>query len=233
MAGLKVILVLFLVIGGYGTGIGQEKKQENFIVDGFAGGVDAEGIPKGWILEKTPGKDSKIAIEQDKEGPYVRMLSVNDNFGLKKEFSFQIKKYPYLNWRWKAFRLPKGGDVRKKETDDQAGQVYVLFPKFPAQVNTRSVGYLWESGAPKGSSGTSTAYGKMKYFVLQSGTSNLDQWVSESRNVYQDYRKLFNEDPPEVGGILLYINSQHTQSSGEIGYGEIFFSDTPAHDGKK
>ncbi len=233
MAILSTILVLISVIIGFGAASGEEKKEAIFVVDRFTAGVDEKGIPKGWSLEKTPGKDSKIAIERDHDGPYLHMVSVNDNFGLKKEFSFELQKSPYLNWRWRALRLPQGGDVRKKESDDQAGQLYVLFPKFPAKVNTRSVGYLWDSNAPKGSSGTSTAYSKMKYFVLQSGTKNLNQWVRESRNVYEDYRKLFGEEPPEIGGILLYINTQHTQSSAEIEYGDLFFSGTPAHEAKE
>ena len=121
---------------------------------------------------------------------------------------------PYLTWRWKATRLPKGGDIRKRETDDQAGQIYVLFPKFPAMVNTRSMGYIWDAVTPVGTSGTSTAYSKMKYVVLQSGAEKLDQWIWETRNVYEDYKKYFQEDPPQAGAVLLYINTQHTQSFG-------------------
>jgi len=149
---------------------------------------------------------------------------------VQKKVPFDIRKYPYLTWRWKALRLPKEGDIRKRETDDEAGQVYVLFPRFPTTVNTLSVGYIWDSNAPQGSSGTSTAYSKMRYFVLQSGPSKLDQWTWETRNVYEDYKKLFNEEPPQVGGLLLYINTQHTQGSAEIEYGDLFFSAQPPKD---
>ncbi len=67
----------------------------------------------------------------------------------------------------------------------------------------------------------------MKYVVLQSGVNNLNQWVSESRNVYEDYQKLFQEEPPTVGTVLLYINSQHTKSSASCDYADIFFSASP------
>ena len=70
----------------------------------------------------------------------------------------------------------------------------------------------------------------MRYFVLQSGTGKLDQWTWETRNVYEDYKKLFGEEPTEVGGVLLYINTQHTQSSAEIEYGDLFFSSQPPKD---
>jgi hypothetical protein len=195
-------------------------------VDRFAGSLNAEGIPEGWTLEKNKGPQSKIALGKENDGFFLYLRSVQDNFGLRKELSFEIKKFPFLQWRWKVKELPKGGDVRKRETDDQAGQLYILFPRFPAMVNTRSVGYLWDSTAPVGTRGTSTAYSKMKYVVLQSGPEKLGQWIHESRNVYEDYKNLFQEEPPTVGGVLIFINSQHTQSSADCFYGDIFFSAT-------
>ena len=229
MRTLRIILIFILIVGANGVLFSEEKK-EVLVVDRFSEGLNDQGLPRGWSLEKSLSKESKISIEQDKEGNVLHLLSVYDAFGLKKEMSFDIRKYPYLTWRWKALQLPKGGDIRKRDTDYQAGQVYVLFPRFPTTVNTRSVGYIWDSNAPRGSSGTSTAYSKMRYFVLQSGTGKLDQWTWETRNVYEDYKKLFGEEPTEVGGVLLYINTQHTQSSAEIEYGDLFFSSQPPKD---
>ncbi len=193
----------------------------------FSGnGVDAKGTPFGWKL-KTPSSDSRLSIEQEKEDYFLHIHCVNDNIALGKKVSFEIRKYPYICWRWKASKLPEGGDVRKRETDDQAGQIYVVFPKFPAPLNTRSVGYIWDNQAPVGFSGTSTAYSKMKYVVLQSGAVNLNQWIWETRNVYEDYLRLFQEEPPPLGGIVLYINTQHSKSAAEISYADIFFSSNP------
>jgi len=223
---LGTILVPLLFLGvGMAEGVAGEKGI--LVVGSFSQGVNGGGIPIGWALEKKPGGSSKIAIEGEKENHFLHLLSVGDAFGLRKDISFDIRKYPYLSWQWKVGKLPRGGDIRKRETDDQAGQVYVLFPKWPTTINTRSVGYIWDSLAPGGLSGTSTAYRKMKYVVLQSGAAKVNQWVSERRNVYEDYKNLFQEEPPTVGALLLYINSQHTRSSAECFYGNIFFSANP------
>jgi len=223
--GTMMVTLLLLWAGIAEVGAGDKGI---LVVDSFAKGVNAGGIPIGWVLEKTPGSNSKIALEGEKENRFLRLLSVGDGFGLKKDMSFDIRKYPYLSWKWKVSKLPPGGDIRKRETDDQAGQIYVLFPKWPTTINTRSVGYIWDSQDPVGLSGTSTAYSKMKYVILQSGAANLNQWVSETRNVYEDYKKLFQESPPTVGALLIYINSQHTRSSAECFYANIFFSANPA-----
>ena len=206
-----------------GTAGAASEGKEILIVGHFSEGVDGKGIPVGWSL-KNPGSDSKISVEGENGNYFLRMLSVNDYFGLGKKISFDICKYPYLSWRWKASKLPEGGDIRKRETDEQAGQIYVVFPKFPKTLNTRSVGYIWDSQAPVGFTGTSTAYSKMKYIVLQSGPAKLNQWISEVRDVYEDYKKLFQEEPPTLGGVVLYINTQHTKCAAEIFYADIFFS---------
>ncbi|NWF54385.1 MAG: DUF3047 domain-containing protein [Syntrophaceae bacterium] len=188
--------------------------------------LDTNGVPLGWQRKK-PGNNSKIALEVEKEDYSLHILCVNDNIALGRKISFDIRQYPYFSWRWKASQLPAGGDIRKRETDEQAGQVYVVFPKFPSPVNTRSVGYIWDNQAPVGLSGTSTAYSKMKFVVLQSGAVKLNRWIWETRNVYEDYQKLFQEEPPLLGGVVLYINTQHSKSTAEISYSDIFFSSSP------
>ena len=228
--GTMMVPLLFLWLGIAEGGAGEKGI---LVVDSFSQGVNGGGIPIGWGLEKTPGSRSKIAIEGEKENHFLHLLSVGDAFGLRKDISFDIRKFPYLSWQWKVSKITQGGDIRKRETDDQAGQIYVLFPKWPTTVNTRSVGYVWDSQAPVGLSGTSTAYRKMKYVVLQSGAAKLNEWVSERRNVYEDYKKLFKETPPTVGALLLYINSQHTKSSAECSYANIFFSTNPPENPKK
>ena len=94
-----------------------------------------------------------------------------------------------------ATMLPNAGDFRSKQTDDQAAQIYVLFPKFPKFVNTRIVGYHWDSEAPKGARGASPAWPKIKCIVLRDKTDPLGVWVEEKRNIYEDYIALFDEEP--------------------------------------
>ena len=120
--------------------------------------------------------------------------------------------------------MPAGGDVRKKETDDQAAQIYVVFPKFPSQINSRMLGYIWDTSAPVGSSVTSAKLSTTKYIVLKSGKDEIGKWLSEKRNVYEDYKKLFDEEPPKVGSIALMIDSDDTKTSAESFFGDIYFS---------
>jgi hypothetical protein len=221
---ILAMVCIFVFFAGTVKGLTDEKGIA--ILDHFSKeGPDEKGIPAGWQA-KSPGSASKIDFAAENDPPFLHIVCINDNIAVGKKVSFEIRKYPFLSWTWKATRLPEGGDIRKRATDEQVGQVYVVFPKFPAPVNTRSVGYIWDTQAPAGFSGTSTVYSKMKYIVLQSGPEKLNQWVQETRNVYEDYQRLFHEDPPTVGGIVLYINTQHSKSAAEVFYADISFSST-------
>jgi len=109
------------------------KENEVLVVGRFSGErLEANGVPPGWQRNNL-GNNSKIAIDGEKEDYFLHILCVNDYIALGKKISFDIHKLPYLSWRWKASRLPEGGDIRNRETDEQAGQVYVVFPNFPLQ----------------------------------------------------------------------------------------------------
>ncbi|MFQ5780105.1 MAG: DUF3047 domain-containing protein, partial [Nitrospiria bacterium] len=168
--------------------------QEGFRED-FSKGVDEKGLPMGWKLKQWFGKTRTIEIITEKDNHVLHLNSKKESFGVYKEFDFDSKRTPILNWRWKVTRLPHGGDVRIKKKDDQAAQLYVMFPRFPKMINTRMVGYIWETGTPKGERVTSRKSSKTRYIVLQSGKEHLGKWMTERRNIYEDYKTLFGEEP--------------------------------------
>ena len=197
----------------------------------FASPELVRGVPPGWVLDRKAGT-AYLRLEKAGENLVVRLVSDrNSSFGIKREFRVDLKEYPYLNWRWKAVCLPRGGDVRKAATDDQAIQLYVAFPStgFPAVLNTPIIGYVWDNEAPRGWMGRSDQIGggKMRYVVVRNKTDLVGEWYAESRNLYDDYRKLFR-DLKGVGtvtyGIQFHINSQYTKSEAEAFIGDVFFS---------
>ncbi len=186
----------------------------------LSGVPDADGIPSGWSLKQWFGKSRKIEVIREGGGPVLHLISDKNSFGIYREEKFDIRETPVLRWKWKVTRLPEGGDVREKSKDDQAAQLYVMFPRFPAAINSRMVGYIWDSSTPAGTKVTSRKSSNTRYVVLHSGKEGLGGWVEERRNVYTDYKDLFGEEPPEGGGITLMIDSNDTKSSAES-----FFSD--------
>ena len=59
--------------------------------------------------------------------------------------------------------------------------------------------------------------------VVESGPEKVNQWVNEERNVLEDYRKAFGEDPPLVSGVALMTDTDNTGESATAYYGDISF----------
>jgi hypothetical protein len=191
------------------------------------------GVPEGWTLMKHSGTPN-INLIRAGDAYYVRMISdPRSGFGIERTVRVDLKEYPYLNWTWRATKLPRGGDVRKSATDDQALQIYVVFPStvFPEKLNTPILTYIWDNEAPKGLSTRSPKpfLKRIRYLVLRNKTDQLGNWYTEKRNVYEDYKRIFRdihggEPMGATHGVRFYINSQNTRSNAEGYIGEMSFS---------
>jgi hypothetical protein len=212
---LIIMTILFLLI------VPAIADNDRLIIETFSSGVDEKGVPLGWELKEKEGSPI-IKLEKEDDIYALHLISEQASFGLTKKIDIDIKEYPYINFRWKVMELPDNGDFRKEETDDQAAQIYIAFGTF--RLTAKIVGYLWENKAPKLTTGISPAWSKTRLVVLESGPEKIGKWVSERRNIYNDYKELFEKEPSEAKLISLYINSQHTKSRAESYFGEIYFS---------
>jgi len=191
------------------------------------------GTPEGWTLMKHCGTPH-INLVKAGDAYYVHLSSDSrSGFGIEKSIRVNLREYPYLNWTWQATRLPRGGDVRKMSTDDQAIQIYVVLPAtgYPESLNTPILTYIWDNEAPKGLSVRSPKplLRKIRYLVLRNKTDQLGHWYTEKRNVYEDYKRIFRdidggEPRGATHGVRFYINSQNTKSTAEGFIGEMYFS---------
>jgi hypothetical protein len=182
------------------------------------------GIPDGWKGQNwgSPKYDFRIATQGGRKA--INLKSANDSSTISKEVKVDVKTWPVLQWSWQVVTLPKGADARKSATDDEAAQIYVTFPRFPAAVRSRIISYIWDTAAPVGSVFKSEKTGLVTYVVVRSGPADLGKWLTESRNVLEDYKKIYGEAPGEdVGAISIAIDSNDTNSTAESYFGEIFF----------
>ena len=186
--------------------------------------VGHKGVPPGWKSQNWGSPKYDFEVVNDGSNRVLRMLSEGDSSTINKEIKVDCKDFQILQWSWKVVTLPKGGDARKKASDDQAAQVYVTFPRFPAAVRSRVIGYIWDSTAPAGMTIKSQKTGLVTYIVMRSGETDLGKWLTESRNVCEDYKKIYGEDPEEkMEAVSLGIDSDDTKSKAEAFIGEIFF----------
>ena len=187
--------------------------------------VGTKGIPEGWKGGNwgSPKYDFEV-VEVDGQ-QVLHLKSEGDSSTIARDIKGKVdlKETPILEWRWKVTQLPRGADARKSETDDEAGQIYVTWPRFPEAVRSRSIGYIWDTTAPVGSTFKSEKTGTVHYVVVESGPAKLGRWITEQRNVVEDFKKIYGVEPENPGAVSISIDSDDTRSSAEAFVGPLLF----------
>ena len=182
------------------------------------------GVPAGWQLQTFAGQPL-VELVRSEIGPAFRIRSEASSFALYRGIVLDLDEYPVLSWAWKVTRLPGGGDVRHAATDDQAVQVYVVFPRWPAPRSTSEViGYIWDTTAPAGARLTSPKAPNVRLVVVESGRESLGVWRRYQRNVRDDYVAAFGHRPPRVGSVAVMTDGDDTGSLTEALVGDLAFS---------
>ena len=214
MRGLKGVLLFFISFAFLSTAWASER----VIVADFSGDLGNGGNLSGWELKEKVGK-ADYKVIQDSGVPALRLRSEETSFALQKAVGVNPLLYPVLSWKWKVTKLPDGGDFRKSIADDQAAQIFLAFS------NKKTIAYIWDSTAPAGSvdSASGIPFVSIKAIVVRSGPDDAGRWITETRNVWEDYKALFGHEPPVLAGIRIQINSQHTATSGESFFADLMF----------
>ena len=103
-------------------------------------------------------------------------------------------------------------------------QEYTALTVPPRPFLSLIISYILDTTAPVCPTFKSQKTVLFTYVVVRSGPADLGKWMTESRNVLDDFKKIYGEAPGEdVGAISLAIDSNDTGSSAESFFGEILF----------
>ncbi len=188
--------------------------------------LGTRGIPGEW-KEQNWGKPAyDFEIVSDDAQPALHLRSKGDSSTISRDLgaSVQLNETPILEWRWKVMTLPAGGNACQQSTDDQAAQVYVAWLRAPEAVRSRIIGYVWDSTAPAGTICKSQKTSTVTYVVLRSGSGGLGKWITERRNVVEDFRKIYGEAPDNPTALSVGIDSDDTRSSADSFIGPTVFT---------
>ena len=188
--------------------------------------IGATGVPSGWTQYATvggrPAYDFTVADEDGRRALHLK--SHDDHSTIAKKIRVDLRATPILEWTWKIVEIPAGADIRKKETSDLTGHILVAWPRFPALLRTRLIGYVWDAIAPAQTVEKSQKTGAVTFFVVRSGPRDLNRWLTERRNVYEDYIKVFGKDPTNPQAIVVSIDTNDTHSGAEAFIGRVIFT---------
>lgn len=209
----------------------------------FSHGQVGVGLPDGWTpltFKKVP-KQTVYELVKDGETVVVKATSDASASGLTKAVQIDPKVFPIVHWRWKVANLLKRSDVSRKDGDDYPARLYITFAYDPGKVSfgkklkykagraifgdipIGALNYIWETKTPVGTIVENAYTDFAQMIVIESGPQKVGMWVEEERNIYEDYKKAFGEEPPMINGVAIMSDTDNTKERATAFYGDISF----------
>lgn len=177
--------------------------------------------------------DGQVALEARSE----RAAS-----GLYRYVRVRPQTHPTLEWRWRVPRLIEGADPRAAATEDSPVRVIVSFHGDAARLDEgerskmrlaealsgrampyATLMYIWSNDLPVGTVVHNPHTSRVRMIVAESGPARLGRWVEVRRNVLEDFRRAFGENPWDVVAVGVMTDSDNTATSARAYYGDITF----------
>lgn len=217
-------------------------------VDDFEAEPTPEGLPLGWqeLHFQKVEKHTAYRVVKEDGNAHLHAQADESASGLVKRVSVNLKEYPVLKWRWRIDHTLKKGDARTKKGDDYAARIYVNFRYDPEEVGwwTRlkysrarkrlgeypplhTLNYIWANRLERGAFIRNAYTDRAMMVAVESGDAKAGRWVNEQRNVYEDYKTAFGEEPPEVYQVAIMTDTDNTQSTASADYDDIRFERRP------
>jgi hypothetical protein len=210
----------------------------------FSTGQAGANLPRGWEPIKFSDRKTPTVytLVEDDGVVVLHAKAIAAASGLAQFTVFDVRSAPIAEWRWKASGLVDGADNRVAAKEDAPARLVLAFDGDKAQLPLveRAVFYIteklsgrqlpyallqyvWASRLPVGTVIEHPYTRRVRMIVVASGASGVGKWQSFSRNVYEDYRHAFGEEPGDLIGIGVLTDTDNTGSSVEAWYGDIRF----------
>jgi hypothetical protein len=210
----------------------------------FSQARPGDELPGGWRLWTLSRFKRPTDYELVKDGGHtvVRARAESSASGLVHDVKVDPREFPILAWRWKVDGLIPGADNTESHSEDSPVRVIVSFEGDVSKLDfeerifaTRlrmltghqmpyaTLMYIWENKAAVGTVIPSRHTSRVRMIVADSGSGRLGAWQDEARNVYEDYRHAFGEEPPLIKSIAIMTDTDNTGEHAHALYGDIVF----------
>lgn len=202
------------------------------------------GLPEGWrrwTLSRFK-KPTHYKLVDYNGRTVVKAHAEGSASGLVHKLDIDPREYPVLSWQWKTTALIRTANNRLKHLEDSPVRVIVTFDgdleKLPIddriffdnvrlltrhQMPYATLMYIWENRAPVGTVLPNQHTTRVRMVVAESGEANVGAWREVTRNVREDYRRAFGEEPGRITSIAVMTDTDNTGESVLAYYGDIGF----------
>lgn len=181
-----------------------------------------EDFSEHYLYKVRNNDDNKFLRYQGVTAKHISFPLINE----EKENIYDINLYetPILSWKVRAHKLPEKANEKSSDRNDSVASIYVVFEMGRVALVKKvpkSIRYTWSTTLPTGET-DSKLFGNQQIIVVESGEQDTGKWITFERNLVEDYRKRFGDDPPKHPmAILILSDGNSTNSYVKADYDDI------------
>ena len=84
--------------------------------------------------------------------------------------------------------------------------------------------YIWSNAEPVGTVIENTHTRRVRMVVAASGAADAGKWVTLTRNVAEDFKRAFGEEPGTMTDVGIMTDTDNTGATVDAWYGDIRFA---------
>ncbi len=197
--------------------------------------------PEGWHPVLLPGKAATVYTRADKDGrPALRAVSERSASMWRRRVDLPPERLGEVSFSWWVPQALEHASVADVDREDAAVRVIFAFGGDHARLPLRTramfdlaealtgerppyatLMYVWDAHLPVGSVVVNPRSDRIRKIVVDSGAGPLRQWRDHRRNLADDFRRAFGEEPGPLVSIAIMTDSDNTRSRARSWYGPV------------
>jgi hypothetical protein len=214
----------------------------------FSRRAEGESIPAYWEKFRIPLKtDTRYRFVMTDAGAGLEATAERSASALQRRVMIDPAEHAEIEWRWRVDQPVAGADKRRADREDSAARLIVAFEgdagklDFEERMTMRmakaltgrempyaTLMYVWSNHHPAETIIPNPRTGRVQMIVVEGGPETVGRWAQFRRNVVEDYRRAFGEEPGRIVAVGVMTDADNTQESARCVYGDISFRRAPA-----
>lgn len=143
----------------------------------------------------------------------LKIQTENSASGLVFKTTYDLARYPLIEWRWKIENIIQKGDAREKSGDDYPVRIYVLFAYDASKVDffekaryeaaklfygeyppLAGINYIWANRIHSQKIIPNAYTSKVMMIISDSGSEYIGKWRTHRVNVIDDFKAAFGRE---------------------------------------
>ena len=204
--------------------------------------TQAGAAPAGWqhVPLSSTKKETEYTTVVD-EGVVVLKATARGSASLMAfRTEFDPRAFPLLSWRWKVIQGIPAAETHNRAREDAPVRLSVSFSGDTSKLSVfdraassfaksasgqalpyAELMYVWGGKVAVDSITTSALTSRIRMLAVAADDQGIGRWHSYTRNLVDDFRRAFGEEPGRVTAVKVMSDTDNTNSNSEALYGDI------------